>query len=121
MISTLDVQRAGPAASFLVLAIAAFFLATGFASAQSPYHMRYKALGDLVLNVEMDPNSQVAGRVRRGTAGIRLHWCEPDIPVAAWSKAADVTARRDLLVGRWCQVEIDNIVGNVRAEMLSPE
>ncbi|WP_321337719.1 hypothetical protein [Breoghania sp.] len=116
-----DVQRAMPAAFFRALTCATVFLTTAYAFAQSPYHIRYKALGNLVLNVEMDPDSQVAGRVRAGTKGIKLHWCEPDIPLDAWNKATDVDARHTVLAGRWCQVEIGNIVGNVRAEMLSPE
>ncbi|WP_146177362.1 hypothetical protein [Breoghania corrubedonensis] len=88
--------------------------------AQSHYYQSYRALSDLVVNVEMDPNSQVAGRVRAGTGGIRLNWCEPDIPAGQWA-GADVTARRQLLAGRWCEVDTGTIVGNVRSDLLAPE
>ena len=88
--------------------------------AQSPYYQSYRALSDLVINVEMDPNSQVAGRVRAGTGGIRLNWCEPEIPAGDWA-GADAAARRQILDGRWCEVDTGEVVGNVRSDLIEPE
>ena len=121
MISKIHARRAGkPAASLLVTAFIAFLSPISSLHAQSPYRQSFRALSDLVVNVEMDPDSQVAGRVRAGTGGLRINWCEPDIPVAEWS-GADDTERRLLLDGRWCEIDTGSVVGNVRSNLLAPE
>lgn len=81
--------------------------------------MTFKALTDTALRIEMDPASQKLGTIRRGTRGIRLHWCEPDIPYQAWQTATP-DEQRALLDGRWCEVEADGMIGNVEARTLTP-
>lgn len=90
------------------------------AGAFSPYDTTFRALADTALHVEMDPDSQQLGSIRRGAGGIRLSWCDPAIPSQAWQQAT-AEERRAMLAGRWCEVEANGIVGNVEGGVLAPE
>ncbi|AXS40903.1 hypothetical protein [Breoghania sp. L-A4] len=104
-------------------ACAVAFLVGSAAPAQAfspaPHEMPFHTLSDIELRLEMDPDSQAIGTVRRGTGDIRVLWCEPAIPSQAWQDATP-DQQRALLDTRWCEIEADGLVGNVDGRMLSP-
>lgn len=110
--------RAVAAASLLAFGLAL----SGGASAQapSPYEMRYTTRADTALRSSIEAGSGTVASLTKGTDGIILRWCRPEIPFSSWQFGSPATWRK-LLDARACEVDANGRVGFVDGTALAPD
>ncbi len=94
-------------------------VAAAMAQSASPYDMTYTARSDAALRAAPEAGSAAKGEVKRGTTGIVLRWCRPEIPFGTWQFGRRVTWRK-LLDERVCEVSAGGQVGFVDGTVLDP-
>ena len=100
--------------------LAALTLTSGPVNAQapSPYDTTYRVDRDTPVYSNMATSSAVLATIPRGTSGIVLRWCRPEIPFADWQFGGRRT-QRAILNERWCEISAGGRVGNVEGRALS--
>jgi len=106
---------------FVCLFVAVGLVAPELVLAQSasPYDMTYKARKDTVMRAAPEAGSAAKGNLARGTAGIVLRWCRPEIPFNRWQFGGRGTWRI-LLDERVCEISSGGKVGFVDGVNLDP-
>jgi hypothetical protein len=99
--------------------VAAGALAWTASHAAGPYDTIYKTNGKAQLHAGPGDTTAVKEIIAKGTKGIILRWCRPEMPFRTWEFGGP-KARRGILDKRWCEIDVGGRIGFMHGSHLNP-